>query len=183
MEIKVKDRYYKNINYKLRTVITFALVIIGIGLAKSTWAGSLMVEEKIVLPESSKVVWALVGGFKAIDRWHPDVTDTTLVGTGKQQGDIRILTLENKETIVERLDFYDENTMTFQYRILESPLPIENYTATLSVIYVDVNMTEVVWKSSFDTANISDDEAKQIIKGIYSTGFQSLIDIFKKIEH
>ena len=138
-----------------------------------------MVEEKIVLNESSKAVWALVGGFKALDRWHPGVIESTLMGTGREKGDIRILTLDNNDTIVERLDFYDENSMMLQYKILESPLPIENYTASITVTKKDENLTEVIWKSTFDAVNISDDEVKQIIRNIYMAGFQSLNDIFK----
>ena len=154
-------------------------VLFGAGLSKSLRAEALMVEEKIVLNVSSKAVWALVGGFKALDRWHPDITDSNLIGTGKEAGDIRILTLGNNDTIVERLDFYDENSMTLQYRILESPLPIENYTAILTVINKDENLAEVVWKSSFNAVNINEDEIKKIIKGIYLSGFQSLNNIFK----
>ena len=171
--------YSKNKNYKLRNQFLLVFVLIGIGLLKGSWADTLMVEEKIVLNVSSKAVWALVGGFKAIDRWHPDITDSTLIGTGKDEGDIRILTLDNNDTIVERLDFYYENSMTLQYRILESPLPIENYTATITVINKDEDMAEVVWKSSFDAVSISEDEVKQIIRGIYLAGFQSLNNIFK----
>jgi len=175
----VKIIYSKNKNYKLHNLILLVFILIGIGLSKSSWADALMVEEKIVLNEPSKAVWALVGGFKALDRWHPDVAESTLIGTGKEKGDIRVLTLGNNDTIVERLDFYDENSMILQYRILESPLPIENYTATITVRNKDENLTEVVWKSSFNAVNISDDEVKQIIRGIYLAGFKSLNNIFK----
>ncbi len=175
----MKIVYNKNKIHKLRNLILLVFILLGIGLSKSSWADALIVEEKVVLNVSSKAVWALVGGFKALDRWHPDVIESTLIGTGKEKGDIRILTLNNNDTIIERLDFYDESSMLLQYRILESPLPIEKYTATITVKYKEENLTEVVWKSSFDAVSISDDEAKQIIKDIYLTGLQSLNDIFK----
>ncbi len=171
--------YNNNKNYKLRTLYFFVFVLVGVGLSNSSWADTLMVEEKIVLNETSKAVWALVGGFKALDRWHPEVIESILIGTGKQKGDIRVLTLGNNDTIVERLDFYDEDSMTLQYRILESPLPIENYIASIVVNNKGENLTEVVWKSSFEAVNISNDEVKQIIRGIYLAGLQSLSDIFK----
>ena len=169
----------KNKNYKLHNLILLVFVLIGVVLSKSLWADALKVEEKVVLNASSKAVWALVGGFKALDRWHPDIAESMLIGTGKEAGDIRILTLNNNDTIVERLDSYDENSMILQYRILESPLPIENYLASITVISIDENLAEVIWKSSFNAVSVSEDEVKQIISGIYLTGFQSLNDLFK----
>lgn len=174
--MKLIYNYYKK--DKSHALILIVIVLLGFGLPKSSWAESLMVEEKIVLNASPKAVWALVGGFNALDRWHPDVAYSTLIGSGKEEGDIRVLTLGDKNTIVERLDFYDENSMTLQYRILESPLPIENYTAAITVRIIDEKQAEVIWQSSFDAVKISEDEVKQIIKGIYLAGFKSLSDIF-----
>ena len=156
------------------------LALIVLGQSVSLSADELMVEEKIVLNASSKAVWALVGGFKALDRWHPDVAESTLIGTGKEVGDIRVLTLNNNQTIVEKLESYDESAMTFEYRILESPLPIKNYLASIAVINKEDHLTEVIWKSSFNAVNVSDDEVKQIISGIYKTGLNSLHELFAK---
>ena len=155
------------------------LILIVFCQSAALWANELKVEEKIVLNASTNAVWALVGGFKALDRWHPDVEESTLIGTGQEVGNVRILTLTNKETIVERLEFYDENTMNFQYRILESPLPIENYIASISVKNIDDNMTEVIWSSSFNAVEVGEEEVKQIISGIYIAGLKSLNSLFE----
>ena len=175
----MKIIYSKNNNYKFHKLILFVFVLIGLGLAKSLWAEELKVEEKIALNASSKAVWALVGGFNAMDRWHPDVAESVLIGTGKNAGDIRVLTLNNHKTIVERLDVYDENSMYLHYRILESPLPIENYTASITVTNIDENLAEVTWQSSFNAVDVGDDEAKKIISGIYLAGLNSLNKLFK----
>jgi len=168
-----------NKNYKSHYLILFLLVLIGLGQSMSLWADELKVEEKIVLDASSKAVWALVGGFNALDRWHPDIMESALMGTGKDAGDIRVLTLNNNLTIVERLEFYDENSMILQYRILESPLPIENYLASITVKNIDNNMAEVTWQSSFNAVDVSEDEVKQTISSIYLAGLDSLYRIFK----
>ena len=175
----MKTNNAKNDKNKFSRLVIFTLFLTISGLSSSLWADTPNVEKKTTLPASSKAVWALVGGFYAMDRWHPDVATSTMIGTGKQAGDVRVLTLHNNATIVEKLDAYDEKTMTLQYRILESPLPIENYTASLSVTSVKNNMAEVTWKSSFNAAGVSEEEAKQIISGIYSTGLQSLHELFK----
>lgn len=170
------EKYNK---FKVRRLVLLTVFLMVSGLSNSLWADTLEVEEKIILPASSKAVWALIGGFHALDRWHPDVATSIMTGTGKQAGDIRLLTLNNNATIVERLDSYDEKSMTLRYRILESPLPIENYAASVSVISLEKNMAEVIWKSSFNAVGVSNDEAKQIISGIYLTGLQSLNELFQ----
>lgn len=175
----MKITYSKNKNYKLHNLILFVFVLIGVGLTNNLWAEELKVEEKVALNASAEAVWALVGGFKALDRWHPDVAASVLIGTGKNAGDIRVLTLNNNKTIVERLETYDESAMYLQYRILESPLPIKNYIASITVKSIDENMAEVTWQSSFKAVDVSDDEAKKIISGIYLAGLNSLNKLFK----
>ena len=168
-----------NKNYKFHSSILFVLVLTGLGLSMDLCADDLKVEERIVLNVPSKAVWALVGGFKALDRWHPDVAESTLIGTGKKVGDIRVLTLANSKTIVERLESYNENAMILKYRILESPLPVENYVASISVTNMGDNLAEVVWQSSFNAVDVSEDEAINIIRGIYLTGLNSINRLFK----
>ena len=171
---------YKNIRkFNSKNLILLLLVLIFFGQSAALWANELKVEEKIVLNASTNAVWALVGGFKALDRWHPDVEESALIGTGKEMGDIRILALTNNETIVEKLESYDENSMNLQYRILESPLPIENYIASISVKNIDDNMTEVIWSSTFKAVEVGENEVKQIISGIYMAGLNSLNSLFE----
>lgn len=158
----------------------FLLLAIALFSQSTTlWANELEVEKKIVLNASPRAVWALVGGFKALDRWHPEIIESTLIGTGKKVGDIRILTLADGETIVERLESYDENAMNLQYRILESPLPIENYVASIQVKNIGDKMTEVLWRSSFHAVEIGEGEIKEIISSIYTAGLNSLNNLFE----
>ena len=155
------------------------LLLVLVGQSAGVWAEQINVKEKIVINASSHAVWAIVGGFNALDRWHPDVAESMLIGTGKAAGDIRVLTLINNETIVERLDSYNEDAMNFQYRIIESPLPVKNYVASVSVVSAGDHLTEVVWQSSFNAVNLSKDEVRKIISGIYITGLSSLNKLFE----
>lgn len=156
-------------------VLGLVLIVMPMGLL----ADNVMVEEKVIVNAPVKAVWAIVGGFKALERWHPAIVSSTLLGTGKEVGDIRVLTLNDNLTVVEKLEFYDENAMSLQYKILESPLPIGDYHATIVAKQVDNGMTEVVWKSSFKAVGASDEEAKKIISDIYLAGFEALNGLFK----
>ena len=174
----MSSTYKSNCNKRSHSLIFLMLAMFGFFQSMNLQAGELNVEEKAVIHVQAKAIWTLIGGFKAIDRWHPDVEVTTLLGSGKEKGDIRVLTLENNLKIVEILELYDENAMTLQYRILESPLPITNYHASLTVKNIDDKMAEIIWKSSFDPVDVRDDEVKKIISGIYISGFESLTKLF-----
>ena len=179
MEYKLKIKCENKRKDKFRLVTLLILGLLVMGQPMRLLAGELMVEEKVLVNAPVKAVWALIGGFKALDRWHPGVIASTLLGTGKEIGDIRVLTLSEKLSIVEQLEFYDESTMTLRYQILESPLPVENYHATIIVKDRENGMTEVVWRSSFNAKGVSDAEAKETISGIYLAGFESLNNLFK----
>lgn len=94
-------------------------------------------------------------------------------------GDIRVLTLGDESSIIEKLEFYDEAAMSLQYVILESPLPVENYHATLTVKKVGNNEAEVIWQSTFNAVDESNDVVKKIISDIYLAGLDSLITLYK----
>ncbi len=174
--MKIKCEAKKNI--KLKLILMLILGLLAIVQPTSLLADEVMVEEKVLIDAPTKAVWALIGGFKAIDRWHPGVVASTLLGTGSEIGDIRVLTLNKELSIVEQLEFYDQNAMTLRYQILESPLPIANYHATLIAKDAAKGMTEIIWNSSFKAVGASDEEAKKIISDIYLAGFESLNDLF-----
>ena len=172
----MKYQYKKN---KLNMIFTLFLLMIGFGQSVSLHAEPLMVEEKVIVSAPAKAVWALIGGFHVLDRWHPAVTQTTLIGTGKNIGDIRDLTLDNGQHVIERLEMYDETAMAFQYEIMKSPLPIADYHAVITVESVERNKAEVTWRSNFTAVGASDEEAKSIISGIYVAGLNSLMTLYK----
>ncbi len=161
------------------TTAILTVLLIGLGCSTNLQAQQLMVEERVIVKAPVKAVWALIGGFQVLDRWHPAVFASALIGTGKDVGDIRVLTLGDESSIIEKLEFYDEAAMSLQYVILESPLPVENYHATLTVKKVGNNEAEVIWQSTFNAVDESNDVVKKIISDIYLAGLDSLITLYK----
>ena len=172
----MKLQYKKN---KLNIVFSIVLLFFCLGLSGTLYADTLMVEEKVIVDSPAKAVWAFIGGFHVLDRWHPAVTESTLMGTGKNIGDIRDLTLDNGQHVIERLEMYDKSAMTFQYEIMKSPLPISDYHAVIIVESAEGNKAEVTWRSNFMAAGVSNEEAKDIIRGIYVAGLDSLVALYK----
>lgn len=86
----------------------------------------------------------------------------------------RTLTTGDGAKLYEKLDSIDSNIMMFTYSILESPLPIANYSSTVSVSEDANGGSSISWMSSFDASGVTDDEAKELLQGIYRAGLDEL---------
>ncbi len=140
----------------------------------SAGAEAIEVSKQATLSHSPDKIWAMIGEFGTIDRWHPAVEKSAVEGEGGS-GIYRNLTLGGGGMIRELLLDYSLRDRSYGYAILESPLPIANYVASLSVAPgPDSGSATVTWSSTFDAKGASDQEAAELIGGIYQAGFDSL---------
>lgn len=128
----------------------------------------LSVSESTTIKAPASEVWKEVGGFNALSRWHPAVK------MSKQLHDQRYLTLAGGGEIVEQETARDEDAMTYSYRILSGPLPVEDYESTISVTPVNSGEAKVTWSSTFDAAGVPDGKAQDVIRDVYKAGLQQL---------
>ncbi len=161
----------ENIKYILLAIfITGAFV--------TSYGGEVNVQEEIRIRMTPAAAWAIVGGFQSLDRWHPAAISSESTGTGLDKGDIRILTLGDNSTVIEVLENYDNDSMTYSYKIIDSPLPIANYVSQIQVKeYGRRGKAKVIWSSSFDAVGVSDEEAAEIMSGVYVAGLEYLRDL------
>ncbi len=132
--------------------------------------GALSVNKEMVVSASPEEVWDVIGDFYGLDAWHPAVASTQRSGA---KVPTRILVLGNGGIIREELVDGVEGK-SYTYQIIESPLPVENYVSTLSVM-ADNGGSKIVWVADFDNVAGSDpDEVVGIISGVYDAGFESL---------
>lgn len=143
-------------------------------------AGGLNVSRDTVVDASAATVWKLIGNFNAIDVWHPVVVSSDLSGNGTEPESVRVLTLGDGATVTEPLVSYDADEFSYTYAITESPLPIENYEATISLSVGADGKTVMTWEANFDAAGASDEEVKEIMTGIYDAGLAKVASIFKQ---
>ncbi len=122
---------------------------------------------------SADRVWSLIGGFNALPDWHPAVEKSEL----EEEGQMRRLSLAGGGTIIEKLEKINENERTYSYSIVDSPLPLANYTAILKVTEDEDGCT-VDWSSQFDPAGGTEGEAADVVRGIYQAGFDNLKKMF-----
>lgn len=124
------------------------------------------------LDVSATEAWQLIGGFNTLPDWHPAVEKSELT----EEGQVRKLSLTGGGSIVEKLEKIDDKERTYTYSIVDSPLPISNYTSTITVRDTD-DGTVMDWSSEFNAVGAEND-AVDAIQGIYQAGFDNLKKMF-----
>lgn len=116
-------------------------------------------------------VWKAIGDFGALADWHPvvSVCEVDMIG-GEAH---RMLTTTDGARLLERL--LETGPHHYTYSIVESPLPVDDYRATLSVVEEEGGGCHVYWSSTFEP---TDPSADDVIGGIYDSGFEALRDRF-----
>lgn len=137
-----------------------------------TFAGSVNVEESINLNAKPDAVWALIGDYNALYRWHPAVAEST------RHGEIRILTLGNGAKFVETLTDQNDDTRSYSYVIDKSPLPVASYASSIKVEADGAGGSKVIWNSSFDPNGVSPEKAGEIVRGVYQAGLSNLAKLY-----
>ena len=121
------------------------------------------------------MVWNTIGGFNALADWHPAVEKSEVSTEG--QDTIRTLSLAGGGTIVEKLETVSDKERVYSYSILDGPLPVANYTATIRVSSSNGGCT-VEWSSEFDPSGAPESDAVAAVRGIYEAGFENLKKMF-----
>ena len=124
------------------------------------------VTRSVTLNAAPGDVWALIGGFQSLPDWHPAVETSTRDDIGGVEH--RRLGLAGGGELLEKN--LGSDTMSVGYEIIEGPLPLADYKATISVADVG-GKAVVVWASTFEGTA---DGAADIVAGIYQAGLDAL---------
>ncbi len=87
------------------------------------------------------------------------------------EGARRECTLGDGAKLYETLVSKDD--MSYTYKIDESPLPLANYQATISV-RADGAGSTMEWSANFEADGVPEAEAQQMVGGIFQAGFDAL---------
>lgn len=124
-------------------------------------------------------VWAHIRDFKTLDDWHPGIRSSVIEdgGPSDRVGCIRRMELQDGGVIREQLLEMSDLGHHYSYAILEAPLPVANYRATLRLRRIsDGERTFAEWSASFD-ADPPEKQAEAealISKGVFQGGFDAL---------
>ena len=137
-----------------------------------------------VIEAASADVWRVVRDFNGLPNWTPFATESRIEQgqSADQVGCIRNFRLRDGGVIRERLLALSDYDLSMSYAILESPMPVEDYIASLSLTPItDGNRTFAEWQADFDCA--PDREAalvQQIGANVFQAGLTALKQRFRR---
>lgn len=141
--------------------------------------GTQHAQRQITLNATPDEVWLRIGDFNGMNTWHPAVSASQLLsGEVNQPGAERLLTLGNGATISECLLEHSDSERLYRYGIIESPLPVRDYESLLRVESAPGGQALVTWQGRFVAQGMSDEEALEVVEGIYAGGLDNLRQLF-----
>ncbi len=123
-------------------------------------------------------IWQTVRDFNALPDWVPAVRESRIEGgqPSDQVGCVRAFRLEDGGFLRERLLALSDYDYSVTYAILESPMGVQNYIATLKLMPVtDGGRTFAEWTAEFDCDPAAEaDLVANIGNGVFQAAFDAL---------
>ncbi|CAB5136266.1 hypothetical protein D3OALGB2SA_3953 [Olavius algarvensis associated proteobacterium Delta 3] len=123
-------------------------------------------------------VWAVLRDFNSHEQWHPAVDRSEMENDagGDVVGSVRRFCLAGGSELREQLLSHSDREHTLTYCILDSPLPLLDYVATVRLKPVtDGNRTFWEWRSRFRAPGDRAGELEGLVgRQIYEAGFTGL---------
>lgn len=131
-----------------------------------------------VIDASAGNVWSRIRDFNALPQWHPAIADSRIENSqaSDRVGCIRHFHTKDGGMIRERLLGLSDYDFTCTYEILESPMGVSHYVATLKLTPItDGDRCFAEWSAEFECAQGRERElTAQIGQGVFQTGFDAL---------
>jgi hypothetical protein len=112
-------------------------------------------------------LWSLIGDFHGMHKWAAIEPTESLDGGKRRKFQM------GPNTLIESL--VDEGERSYTYAIDEGPLPVQNYTSTMSVSDDGNGKSVLNWVANFEPAEGSTEEAaSQIVGMVYDGGIAGI---------
>lgn len=136
-----------------------------------------MIEVKVTkeVNVSADAVWAEVALFSGIENYSP-IAKSVVTGSG--EGAKRTCTMPDGAQIHEELTVLNSADKYMEYTILESPLPITNYTGKVKVVSTGADSCEISWGSTYNVGPEAAAQMEEMLTGIYNaiiSGLEELV--------
>jgi hypothetical protein len=152
---------------QIRTAVAAGAALLMSGLAAHALDSNAKASSKL----SADALWAKIGDFCGIGKWHPAIEKCALSADGKT----RTLSLKGGGTIVEAQTKLDAAGKSYTYSIVSGPLPVANYSSTITVS-ADGAGSVVTWTGKYDAKGAPDADAMKAIQGVYDSGVKGLTE-------
>jgi hypothetical protein len=137
-----------------------------------------------VIDATADSVWSRVRDFNGLPTWLPIIADSRIENSepSDKVGCIRHFHTKDGGRIRERLLSLSDYDYTCVYSILESPMGVDNYVATLKLTPItDGSRCFIEWSAEFDCASGRERELSDGIgQGVFQTGIDALKQHFMR---
>jgi uncharacterized protein YndB with AHSA1/START domain len=137
-----------------------------------------------VIDAPADAVWDVIRDFNALPRWHPLIADSRIENgfAADKVGCVRAFRMRDGGALREQLLSLSDYEYACTYSILDSPMSISNYVATLKLTPVtDGNRTFAEWSAEFDCDEARERELVESIgQGVFQVGFNALKQRFAR---
>ncbi|MBJ3775183.1 SRPBCC family protein [Acuticoccus mangrovi] len=133
-----------------------------------------------VVDAPSGRVWERVRDFNGLPRWHPRIRESRIENgePSDKIGCVRDFRLQNGDRIREKLLGLSDYDLFCTYAILESPMPLTDYVATLRITPItDGDRAFCEWSAEFECAP---EAADDLVAGVGTNVFQAGFDALKR---
>jgi hypothetical protein len=131
-----------------------------------------------VIEAPTERIWAILRDFNALPRWVPAVAQSRIEQgwPPDRVGCVRAFTLKDGGRLREQLLALSDYDCSVTYSILESPMAVQNYVATLRLFPVtDSGATFAEWSAEFDCApDRAAALSRQIGEDVFAPAFAEL---------
>jgi len=128
-------------------------------------------------------VWKTIRPFDSLPAWHPHVA--TCIVEDQQPADrvgcVRRIRQHTGGIVVETLLALSDLERRIVYDIVESPMPVQNYVATLTLHEVtEGNKTFAFWSVEFDTPDTQRERMITLLQDVFRSGLLKLNDLLNE---
>ena len=131
-----------------------------------------------VIDAPADAVWGMVRDFNGLPRWTPFVADSRIEQNlpADRIGCVRNFRLKDGGVIREQVLSLSDYDFQCRYSILESPMGVSDYLATLKLTPVtDGNRTFAEWSAEFEAPQGREQElAEHIGQGVFQAALTQL---------
>lgn len=127
-------------------------------------------------------IWTAIRDFNGLPSWHPLIAESRIEAgqPADQVGCVRAFRLKDGGFIREKLLGLSDFELSVTYAILESPMGVEDYVATLKLTPItDGARTFAEWSAEFGCPANREQELIELIgNGVFQAGFDALKERF-----
>ena len=122
-------------------------------------------------------VWPRVRDFNGLPGWHPAVIESMIERNepADRVGCVRNYKRRDGLQLREQLVALDDQAHSTSYRLLDPPIPVTNYIATLRLWRItESDRTFAEWLAWYDCAASDEPALREAITGVFRSGLESL---------